>query len=405
MGQDTVDGNDLERSRELFLSGIEHFEAGRLEPARSCFEQSLALTPGRPSVLGNLGVTLFHLGRWAEAVPLLQQATAADPSHVQAWTCLGLAHEALGHWQDAVDALGQSIDRGPPLAGPWLSKAQCLLRLGRVADAVQALDRAVAIEPGFARAWSVRGSLMRELNRRDEAAQCFEKAIALGEDAELHGYFLASVREGVAPVRTPRRYVERLFDDYAADFDRHLLEQLRYHRHETLLRPLMQAGRRFSSVLDLGCGTGLCGRVLQGRADTIDGLDVSQAMLAEARKTGAYRELIHDELEAWLATADRHDDLVIAADVFGYLGDLDGVFRSIRRILVPGGCLAFTVEVSRHREDVKLLPSLRHAHSEVYLRRLAASHGLRWREMRKAPLREDKQSPVEALYVYLEAPS
>ena len=243
---------------------------------------------------------------------------------------------------------------------------------------------------------------MRELNRREEAALCFEKAIALGEDAELHGYFLAAVREAGAPVRTPRRYVERLFDDYAADFDSHLVETLKYRGHESLLRPLLKEGRRFRSVLDLGCGTGLCGKLLQGKADAVDGLDVSGAMLEQARRTGAYRELIHDELESFLAGAARQDDLVVAADVFGYLGDLEGVFRSIRRILLPGGILAFTVEVSRHLEEVKLLPSLRHAHSEPYLRRIAATTGLRWRDMRRGVLREDQDSPVEALYVYLE---
>jgi predicted TPR repeat methyltransferase len=125
-------------------------------------------------------------------------------------------------------------------------------------------------------------------------------------------------------------------------------------------------------------------------------------MLERARRTGAYRELIHDELESYLAAAARQDDLVVAADVFGYLGDLEGVFRSIRRILLPGGILAFTVEVSRHLEEVKLLPSLRHAHYEPYLRRIAATTGLRWRDLRRGVLREDQDSPVEALYVYLE---
>jgi predicted TPR repeat methyltransferase len=392
----------LEQARALFIEGIGHFEAGRYEPARDCFAKALALAPGRPSLLGNLGITLVHLRRWEEAVPLLRQALAAEPASADAWACLGFASEGLGHWQEAVDALAKAVELSPSRAGPWLALGNCRLRLGLTEDAVRAFDKAVELDPGSARAWSARGNLMRELGRREEAALCFEKAIALGEDAELHGYFLASVRDAGAPVRTPRRYVERLFDDYAADFDSHLVETLRYRGHETLLRPLLKEGRRFRSVLDLGCGTGLCGKLLQGNADAVDGLDVSGAMLEQARRTGAYRELIHDELESFLATAARQDDLVVAADVFGYLGDLEGVFRSIRRILLPGGILAFTVEVSRHLEEVKLLPSLRHAHSEPYLRRIAATTGLRWRDMRRGVLREDQASPVEALYVYLE---
>ncbi|MCM2328672.1 MAG: tetratricopeptide repeat protein [Lysobacter sp.] len=402
MTQDQATPAALEQARALFIEGIGHFEAGRYEPARECFEKALGLAPGRPSLLGNLGITLVHLRRWEEAVPLLQQTLAAEPASADAWACLGLASEGLGRWQEAVDALGKALEIAPDRAGLWLVVGNCQLRLGLTEDAVRAFDKAVELDPGSARAWSVRGTLMRELNRREEAALCFEKAIALGEDAELHNYFLAAVRDAGAPVRTPRRYVEKLFDDYAADFDSHLVETLKYRGHESLLRPLLKDGRHFRSVLDLGCGTGLCGKLLQGKADAVDGLDVSGAMLEQARKTGAYRELIHDELESFLAAAARHDDLVVAADVFGYLGDLEGAFRSIRRILLPGGILAFTVEVSRHLEEVKLLPSLRHAHSEPYLRRIAATTGLRWREMRRGVLREDQVSPVEALYVYLE---
>lgn len=392
----------LERSRAIFFEGIGHFEAGRLEPARDCFEQALSLAPGRPSLLGNLGITLFHLRRWEDAIPVLRQAVAAEPANADAWACLGLASEALGRWQEADDALGKALEMAPAKAALWLARGGCRLRLGRTEDAVRAFDMAVEAAPEFGRAWSARGSLLRELGRRDEAARCFEKAIALGEDPELNAWFLAAVRDGAAPGNAPRRYVERLFDDYSADFDSHLVGTLKYRGHEALLRPLLHVGRHFRSVLDLGCGTGLCGKLLQGRADGIDGLDVSRAMLEQARRTGAYRQLIHDELESFLAAATREDDLVVAADVFGYLGELEGVFQSIARILRPGGLLAFTVEVSPHREDVKLLPSLRFAHSEPYLRRMASSAGLRWQEMRRGALRQDQDNSVEALYVYLE---
>ena len=48
----------LEQARKHFFEGIAHFEGRRFEQARACFESSLALAPGRPSVLGNLGITL-----------------------------------------------------------------------------------------------------------------------------------------------------------------------------------------------------------------------------------------------------------------------------------------------------------------------------------------------------------
>ena len=402
----TVHANPTEeqvaQSRALFFEGIEHFENGRLEPARICFEKCQALTPGRPSVLGNLGITLFHLRRWEAAIPVLRQATTADPSLAEAWACLGLANEARGQWQAAAEALEKALALSPQQVRLWLSLGQVSLRLGNVEDALRAFDRALQEDPGCAPAWSERGSLMRELHRFEEAANCFERALALGGDPELNGFYLASVRDGDAPTTPPRRYVEGLFDDYAADFQSHVVEELGYRGFEVLLKPLLDTGKRYGHVLDLGCGTGLCGPLIAPRADTIDGVDVSGAMLEQARKLGVYRELVHADLGEFLAATALRPDLILAADVFIYVGDLAAVFRSARRILEPGGCLAFTVELARKGHDMQLLPSLRYAHSEAYVRRLADEARFTSVRISEAPIRHDQTTPIMGLYVYLE---
>ncbi|WP_192804925.1 tetratricopeptide repeat protein [Noviherbaspirillum aerium] len=397
----------LEQARTLFFQGVEHFEAGRLEQARAAFEASLSFAPGRPSVAGNLGITLFHLRRHAEAVPLLELATGADPAYADAWASLGLSLEALGRWPEATDVLEQAIRLAPGQATLQLRRAQCLLRQARVQEALHAFDQCLAAAPEYAEAWSARGSLLRELNRLDEAAACFEKALAFGGDAELNGYYLASVRGNAAPAvppAPPRRYVEGLFDDYAADFQRHVVGQLRYQGYERLLRPLANAQGKFSRALDLGCGTGLCAPLLRPLAAVVDGVDISQAMLEQARRLGIYRELAHADIAAYLAAATEPADLVVAADVFIYVGDLADVFRNVRRLLSPSGRFLFTVEAPEGAgagQELQLLPSLRYAHSEQYVRRLAQASGFRVDDIARAPIRHDQGRPVEGLYVYL----
>ena len=402
----TVHANPTEKqvaqSRALFFEGIEHFENGRLEPARVCFEKCQALTPGRPSVLRNLGITLFHLRRWEAAIPVLCQATTADPSLAEAWACLGLANEAQGQWQAAAEALEKALALAPQQAALWLRLGQVCLRRGSVENALRAFDRALQEDPGFAPAWSERGSLMRELHRFEEAARCFEQALVVGGDAELNGFYLASVRNGDAPTTPPRSYVEALFDDYAADFQSHVVDKLGYRGFEVLLKPLLDTGRRYEHVLDLGCGTGLCGPLIAPQAGAIDGVDISAAMLEQARKLGVYRELIHADLGEFLAGTALRLDLILAADVFIYVGGLAAVFRSARRILEPGGCLAFTVELAEEGRDIQLLPSLRYAHSEAYIRRLADEARFTGVRISKAPIRRDQTTPIMGLYVYLE---
>ena len=96
-------------------------------------------------------------------------------------------------------------------------------------------------------------------------------------------------------------------------------------------------------------------------------------------------------------------DLVIAADVFIYVGRLEAVFEGVAKVLRPGGWLAFTVERAPDEHDVLLLPSLRHAHSAPYLSRLAQAHGLQLRVLQEAPIREDQGQPVPGWYVLMQA--
>jgi predicted TPR repeat methyltransferase len=390
-----------EQSRAIFFEGIGHFEAGRLEPARECFERCQALTPGRPSVLGNLGVTLFKLGQVREALPLLQQATAGEPQFRDAWAGLGLAHEALGDWTSAAQALRQALALQHDAPVLWFTLGKCEARLAHRPEALHAFDRALALDPTLTQAWSVRGSLLREMEQFDAAARSFEKAIELGADPELHAYYLASVRGGPAPAMPPRQYVEALFDDYAADFQEHLLDKLAYRAFEVLLRPLVDSGRHFRAALDLGCGTGLCAPLLRPCCDVIDGVDLSARMLEQAATLGLYRELIHAELGEFLATSERRADLVVAADVLNYVGDLAGVFDAVARLLEPQGLFAFTVELSTDGADLQLHASLRYAHSERSVRRLAGQSGLQIDQMRQASLRHERGTAVQGLCVVL----
>ena len=390
----------LEQARLAFLQGIEHFESGRLVQAKISFENSLGLAPGRPSVLGNLGVCLYALREWEKAVEVLQQACAADADHADAWICLGLCQEHLGQWLLATQSLARGLALRPDNAVHWLKLGQCRLRVGDAEGALAAFDQALERDASLADAWSARGSLMREIGELQQAAICFEKALAHGAEPTLHHYFLASVRGQDSPPAPPRLYVESLFDDYAADFQSHLVQHLGYQAHETLVRPLLDSGRRFEAVLDLGCGTGLCGALMRPVATAIDGVDLSSAMLEQARAGGTYRDLAHADLAAYLAASVSRYDLVLAADVFIYVGALETVFAEVHRILVPTGCFAFSLETSEHHE-VQLMPSLRYAHSQDYIRKLAQLHGLIVDNIIQAPIRHDQQQPVMGLYCYL----
>ena len=360
-----MSGN-FEQAKAFFLQGLEHYRAGRFAQAERAYAASLALLPGRVSTLTNLGAAQVKLGRMQDAIELLDEALAQEPDNP----------EAIGH------------------------RATALAELGRRADALSALERLLQLQPEHGLTWSLRGLLLRDEGRLEEAAESFRQAIAFGADPALNGHYLAGVT-GAAPPAPPRHYVESLFDSYADGFERHLVEVLKYRAPEVLVRPVAASGRRFAAALDLGCGTGLCGALVRPAVRWLEGVDLSANMVRQARARAVYDRVEQGDVAQHLAAATRRYDLVLAADVFIYVGALDGVFAETARVTEPGGLFCFSVEAAGEDEDFALRPSLRYVHSERYLRRLAAAHGFAVDVVERHPIREDQQRPIPGLFAWL----
>lgn len=395
----------LDQARTAFLSGIEHFGQRRYVQAEAAFEAALKLVPGRPSVLQNLGMTKVHLGQYEAAMPLLRAALAADDSLRDAWDALGSAEMATEQWTAAAFSHRRALELGPESAVLRLRLASCLAQAGALAEAIAAYRQALATDPGLIDGWSELGHALREQRQLDEAATCYRKAIALGADAEEHRYFLAALQsgtEGAAVPDAPRDYVKSLFDRYADDFDHHLIDKLGYRGHQMLIERLpAECPPRFARVLDLGCGTGLCGALVRDRADHLTGIDLSGGMVEKARARGIYDRLVAADLVDYLHLDQTPSDLVLLADVLIYVGHLERLFERLGERIAAGGWLAFSVEENRNGQDLQLLPSLRYAHSESYLRRLAAAHGLEWFANHALTLRFDQNQPIAGLCVFL----
>jgi predicted TPR repeat methyltransferase len=133
----------------------------------------------------------------------------------------------------------------------------------------------------------------------------------------------------------------------------------------------------------------------------LHGVDLSAGMLERARALGVYDTLEQAEIVQHLAATPHRHELVVAADVFIYLGDLAAAFAGVRRVLDDGGVFAFSAEVADDTMAFELRPSSRYAQSERYLRELAAAHGFEWLALRRGPLRLEQRAPIEGLYAWL----
>ena len=307
------------------------------------------------------------------------------------------------------DAIRLDVNAPEAHAGRGLS----LQKLGRPREALACFDAALALRPLHPQSHQQRADALLALGRRDEAIAAYERARALmreaGIDASQIDFALAALGVGAPPERAPAAYVKALFDQYAGHFDRHLTGVLGYRTPELMAQAIARhvLGTKLATV-DLGCGTGLCAPFLRPISDGLAGVDLSGKMLSQARATGLYDELACADIGAFLGERTAAFDLVVAADVLVYFGDLALLFARVRASLRPGGWFCFSTEAGEGGAgfaslDYALLPSNRYAHALDYLERLAATHGFTILEAGRAPVRSENGVAIDGHLLVLRA--
>ncbi|MES2262825.1 MAG: tetratricopeptide repeat protein [Pseudomonadota bacterium] len=380
---------------------------GRLEQALASYDAALALTPVYPEALCNRGVALQALGRAEEALHSFGRALENKPDHAPSYCGAAVALQSLGRYDEAQQAYRDALEIDPDYAEAWRSYGTLQQRIGNYQAALDSQERALRIAPASAPAHLQRANALRALGRNDDAVAAYRDALACGADPEAVGFQLAALGAQAAPPAPPPSYIAALFDQYAGDFDQHLQRQLQYRAPQLLFDALAvhlpdsaPGDSAPFDVLDLGCGTGLCGALLRPLARTLTGVDLSPQMLEQARRRQLYDELVCTDVTAFLQARPASCDLAVAADVFVYLGDLQPVFRATRHALRAGGLFAFSVEEEMHG-DFALRPSGRYAHSRSYLQELADAHGYAIVSLAQQVLRQDQGQDVSGLIALL----
>ena len=403
-------------------------DLGRTQEALASYEKALALKPDYAMAHANRANALRRLGRLDEALDSYDRALHLNPSSPEAWSNRGLALNALGRFEAALDSFGRALGLRPRFADAWCGQGAALQGAGLMEAAAGSYESALQCDPGHAEALVNMAALMQRLHRHEEALSFAEQAVArhrshpgaqlrranalnalgrgseaadayraardCGADRELCSYMLAALGSEPAPASAPSGYVQALFDQYAGHFDEHLEQVLQYQTPRALTAALSPYLHRKVDIVDVGCGTGLCGPLLRPLAATLTGVDLSPNMIGAARRTQAYDRLEYAELCGFLQHEARAFDVVTAADVLVYVGDLDPVFAAGATALRDDGLFAFSVEAGTGTGHV-LQTSGRYAHGEAYVRAAAARHGFDMLELSRHTLRRDRAGDIE----------
>lgn len=133
------------------------------------------------------------------------------------------------------------------------------------------------------------------------------------------------------------------YDQWAASYDAEIAEN-GYATPGRIAQALAKFQKDLSEpVLDFGCGTGLSGMALRLQGfQTVDGMEPSEEMLAQARSKGVYRKLTQIDVSNKKPIPEGAYRLITGCGVLGTGAAPPVVFDMIMRALPRGGLFAFS---------------------------------------------------------------
>lgn len=432
---------ELEALNRQLLAVEADIQAGRLSEAAGSLNQLVAAHPndGRLYVAGWLLAT--KTGNVEAAYKSARNAVALAPTSGTALYCLSDAEHKRGD----IDAARQSVEQA------LLHAPSNLLFLQHAINLANAQSDYVAAETHLRSFYAQNndapgikmmiGNALRHQGKNDEGEPWLNEAIAVdADDANAHHglamiaylrddhaaalahisqalrvrpddddfLYLSAVFSGVTPASLPEATTRALFDPYAKNFDAHLLGVLKYRVPQLIAqRVLERFPERNLNLLDLGCGTGLLGAALGAINGYFVGVDLSLPMLGEAKKRNIYSRLHNvNLLDALDATDGNEYEVIVAADVFIYVGALDGAISGCFKVLKPGGWLFFTCESApEDGPDFVLHKTMRYGQTTTYVKRLLHASGFAPPSMDAIDLRMERDVAIRGYLVAVQKPA
>ena len=374
------------------LGRLQH-DLGDAKSSIDSYTSALTANPSAAAAFRNLGSAYHAVGNTQLAFASYQQAIQLDPQDALVYLKLAYFYEdfASKDWVDAAEhALKcysyylQNVDAEDTAVLTRLGNLQ--VREHRGEEAISSYSKALSIDASLANVWFNKAHAQVKVGDTDGALQSLRRTLELDESITAARHMI----QALSPVDSQRvtvgddKYVKELFDSYSGSYDPHV-KKLLYSAPRVIRQELAKVYKgRFTmdaaeeeevplnlpseqpgcttivptiainatlEVLDLGCGTGLAGAWLKDYAKLLVGVDLSEQMVTIARKKMLYQELDVMSIASYLQQCTRSFDLVVAADVLSYVGDLTETFALAAPVLRVGGHLVFTVEALEGNKD------------------------------------------------------
>ncbi|TAK78316.1 MAG: tetratricopeptide repeat protein, partial [Gammaproteobacteria bacterium] len=410
--------------------GTIYVAQGKWQPAIDAYQAAIHLQSNYADAYYNLGLALSKAGRQREAENVFSSLLELNPQHVGGHFQLGRLFMQQNQYPDAIEHFSKIEQAHPFHFETQTNLATCYLALGQLNEAKAHYLKALTITANDTQVLFNLGVIQAQQGFIQEAMDFYRQVVQIDADAyDAHNnlaYLYLMMKENKAALshlrdmlrlqpnneavrhtmhilaqdkklsQSPPDYVRSLFNSYAGHYDAHLVKTLHYHLPALFYKMIQTIPGDKSEawdIVDLGCGTGLCGEEFKPLAKSLVGVDLSEKMLAVAARKKLYDQLVLSDILSFLEKTDKKYHLIMAGDALVYTGDLAPLFAAAANTLKAGGFFIFNAEISE-KEDYLLTTSGRFAHSRAYLDQLALQNQLIILQYQVAVIRTQDQQPV-----------
>lgn len=393
-----LENNPCDISALLNMGNIAYCRA-QFAQALEFYEKVYRLNPSSYIAVINMANTCYDLERFVKALDYAKRALELYPSSIDAYIILGNSYLELGRVEKAETNLLRALEYRKD--NPWIYAS--LSRLYQKAE-----NWEQALRMGWnAVLYAGEAQEDQHINFGYLLYECVDET---GNDTALNYakkwqerfpsnkmvQYMAQAVLNEAPIeKADREYVEKIFDQFASDFEE-TLAGLEYQVPEYMAELIRRTYKKPLGLpcnwLDIGCGTGLCGQAAKTAVgwSRLDGLDISPKMLAKAKQKAIYDHLYQDEILHFLGENRTKYNLMTAGDVLTYFGELRGLFEAMSSSMADNGLFVGTIsENNINKEAYFLLPSGRFVHARDYVLNVLKKTGFELVEMERKALRNE----------------
>jgi len=378
---------------QLFVKAVEDHQNGSLDLAHSGYLNLLGYFPEAPLLHYNLGLVYYEQEDYEKSRNSFARAYDLSPEDMDILFNLGLTQKKTGDLEGAIISYKRILESDPTSLDTLYNLAGCYKDLRQHEKSIETYLEVLKLSPDYLSANNNLAYVYHLTGASERAIFYYKKVLEYRPEHQAAKHMLAALTDAEVTA-APEPYVREVFDNYSSHYEESLVVELEYCAPERI-KDFFDKGtdwkKGYDQGLDLGCGTGLGGQAFHDIVNVLDGVDLSEKMIALAKAKNIYRKLYADNIITHLKSSDESYDFYLAADVFIYVGDLVETFTLLRKCARRDALFCFSTETDGG-QGYRLQQTGRFAYAPSYIEKVAQATGWKVAESQRTQLRKEKDN-------------